>query len=1081
LLVAAGAVAAPRFVAGAPYGHPSFLHTATLLPNGKVLLVGTGTTHNTAELYDPAANTWTPTPNPNITHSGMGAVLLGDLRVMVLDSANANELYDVRNNTWSLAPNLASHSVDQMGCFLLPDGRLIQLGGATTTPVALPNVSVFNPSTNLWSALMSMSTGRYGQATAMLADNRHILVAGGDSGTAPLVKAELYDLSTNTWTNLPDLNIGHSHAHAITLGTGDVLVFGGAGSDHSTQLFHPATNTWAPGGNLTRESTHSASVLLPNGKILSAAGDSTSPISQLYDPATNTWSDGPSISSTRTAGTGTLLPTGRVMVAGGSPDGTLLYDSVDLYDLGPGAWSPGTSLAVARASASTTPLPSGGALIAGGENAGGVLGSTLRLSPQGSVSAAAPMRGARKNHAAALLPDGRVVVAGGVDTSGTTLASAELYDPSTDTWVAATPLGNARFGHTATALPNGRVLVVGGATTYCELYDARTDQWLPAAPLAPARSGHRAVLLPNGRVLVTGGGPLPAAVYDPSVDSWSAGASLNVSRAQHSATVLLSGKVLLAGGGTASTELYDPVGNTSAPGPNLSVARTGLGAALLRSGKVLVSGGGPDLSATAELYDPIDGSMVAVSSGASARSSQSVVALADGRVLIAGGQITGGFATTVEIYDEGQGALPAFIPTLSGVTSAGTITLNLTGTLFRGAVQGAPASAIGNLANLPLFSLSSPDGPTQLGLTTSFSPTTATIELPGSSVPGWQRVRVIVNGISSNDQLWLQGAPGAACIGDAGCATGLCTAGLCCDPACGAGPCAAWCAAPQTLRPDRLVITMPARTLTTGTCPGPGNAISVQLQDSTGTSTPAGAGGLAFTISSSSSGQVGWFTDASCGAVSSGGMFTIAAGTRSIDIYYRDSAAGSPTLTVSNAAGLINPPPQIETVLPPATLHFVLSGVASPIRVGDVSDLTVVVADDGGTRATGYLGTLVFSSSDTVAELPAPYSFTAGDNGQHVFSASVRFHTAGTQSVTATDTVIGNLTGSLSPIVVQQLPDAGCDGGACAAPDAGCGGDSCSSPPARLTVGCGCQMGAPESVLCALLALLMLGRQRHRR
>jgi hypothetical protein len=1086
VLSAAAPLAAPRFVAGAPYGHPSFVHTATLLPNGKVLLVGTGAINDKADVYDPATNTWAPTPNPNSAHLGHGAVLLGDLRVMVLDNGNTGEIYDVRSNTWTLAPGPASHRVDQMGCFLLPDGRLIQLGGSTAMGVTLANVSVFTPSTNAWSALMSMNAPRHGQATAMLADNRHILVAGGDDDVSSLVKAELYDLSTNTWTNLPDLNIAHSHAHALTLSTGDVLVFGGAGGgDLSTQLFHPATNTWSPGGNLMRESWYSSSVLLPNGKILSAASAKMSPISQLYDPASNTWSDGPSISSARVAATGTLLPTGRVLVAGGSPDGVLLYDSVDLYDLGPGSWSAGAPLTVGRASATTTPLPDGAALIAGGENAGGVLGTTLRVSAQGSVSTAAAMRGARKNHAAALLPDGRVFVAGGVDTAGTTLASAELYDPGTDSWVAGAPMFNARFGHTATALPNGRVLVVGGATTNCELYDARTDQWLVAAPLAPARSGHSAVLLPDGRVLVTGGGPLPAAVYDPNGNSWSAGASLSVSRTQHTATILLSGKVLLAGGGAASTELYDPTGNTSTLGPSLSVSRTGLGAVLLRSGKVLLSGGGPDLSPTAELYDPIDGSMVAVGSGASARRFQSVLALADGRVFIAGGQITGGFATTVEVYDEGQGALPAFIPTLTGVTSTGTNTLNLTGTLFRGALQAAPASAMGNLANLPLFSFSTADGPTQLALTTSFSPTTATVELPASTVPGWRRVRVIVNGISSNDQLWLQGAPGAACTGDGGCATGQCRTGLCCDPACGAGPCSTWCAAPQTNPPARLVISTPARTFTTGTCAGLANAVTLELQDSVGRPTNAGTGGQAFTVSSSSSGTVGWFSDSSCTATVAGGMYVIAAGTRSISVYYRDSVAGMPIFTVSNGAGLTNPPPQMETVLPPAALHFVLSGISSPRNVGDVSDLTVAVDDDAGSRATGYLGTVVFSSSDPAAELPGQYAFTAGDNGQHVFAASVRFHTAGTQSVTATDTVVGNMVGTLSSIVVQQLTDAGCDGGTCAAPDGGSAdggcsdGGTCSAPPANLTAGCGCQTGAPLIALCALLGLRVLKLRRR--
>ncbi len=69
---------------------------------------------------------------------------------------------------------------------------------------------------------------------------------------------------------------------------------------------------------------------------------------------------------------------------------------------------------------------------------------------------------ARTDHTATLLPNGQVLVAGGLDASSTPLASAELYNPATGTWTATGSMSDARQGHTATLLPNGEVLVVGG-------------------------------------------------------------------------------------------------------------------------------------------------------------------------------------------------------------------------------------------------------------------------------------------------------------------------------------------------------------------------------------------------------------------------------------------------------------------------------------------------------------------------------------------------------------------------------------------------------------------------------------------
>jgi N-acetylneuraminic acid mutarotase len=134
---------------------------------------------------------------------------------------------------------------------------------------------------------------------------------------------------------------------------------------------------------------------------------------------------------------------------------------------------------------------------------------------------------------ATLLPNGKVLVAGGYNSYGGYLASAELDDPVTGTWTATGSLNTGRYAHTATLLSNGKVLVAGGFNNIslsgilssAELYDPATGRWNATASLSTARELHTAKLLPIGKVLVAGGTnrcASPASFAEPLFSSWTA-------------------------------------------------------------------------------------------------------------------------------------------------------------------------------------------------------------------------------------------------------------------------------------------------------------------------------------------------------------------------------------------------------------------------------------------------------------------------------------------------------------------------------------------------------------------------------
>ena len=334
-----------------------------------------------------------------------------------------------------------------------------------------------------------------------------------------------------------------------------------------------------------------------------------------------------------------------------------------------GGFRPTSPLLTARSAHTATLLGNGKVLVAGGidTSVGYATTSELYEPATGMWTLTAPLHTARYAHTATLLRNGKVLVAGGDSFS----SSAELYNPESGTWTTLGPLNSGRYYHTATLLPSGKVLVAGGSgrggyLSRAELFDPATGTWTLTGSMTRPRDSHAATLLPNGKVLVAGGadgnGSLSSAeLYDPATGSWSATSALRTARQLPTATLLPNGRVLVAGGSDsssnplASTEVYEPgVGTWTLTG-SLFSARNAHSATLLPNGRVLVSGGGNNLAA--EQYDPVLGTWTAAGAISKARFQPTATLMPNGRVLIAGGynSIAAAAVSNVDIYDSSVG------------------------------------------------------------------------------------------------------------------------------------------------------------------------------------------------------------------------------------------------------------------------------------------------------------------------------------------------------------------------------------------------------------------------------------------
>ncbi|HET7488896.1 MAG TPA: kelch repeat-containing protein [Acidimicrobiales bacterium] len=235
--------------------------SASVLASGDVLVVGgvgcDGAAQTTAELYRSTSGEWVPAAPMATPRWGHSATVLADGRVLVAGGRStavgaptekveaSAEIYDPAADRWSpAAPMHEGRVLHAAG--LLSSGEVVVAGGHPQNPsdphAATASAELYDARANAWTKTGSMHAGREEGGSAVLEDGTFLMAGGGQQASA-----EIFRPSTGTWSLTEPMSTIHDDAQLTVLPAGDVLIAGGFvfGSHNSyrntdvAELFHP--------------------------------------------------------------------------------------------------------------------------------------------------------------------------------------------------------------------------------------------------------------------------------------------------------------------------------------------------------------------------------------------------------------------------------------------------------------------------------------------------------------------------------------------------------------------------------------------------------------------------------------------------------------------------------------------------------------------------------------------------------------------------------------------------------------------------------------------------------------------------
>lgn len=341
-----------------PEVHARYHHTATLLRDGRVLVLGGedigSAPYDDGEIFDPATETWAAVPAMSETRTNHTATLLADGRVLVTGGGLTSDIglpsgkgvvksaaiFDPSTGQWSKTGDMLEARAGHRA-LALADGRVLVVGGATdqvgsacnamypgcTIGKTIGTAEVFDPATGTFSAAGTMSHPRIAFAMTRLHDDK-LLVMGGADDTTSLSSVDVFDPASASFAPTGSMIADRLYLSAATLGSGRVIAVGGKKANvtplKTTEIYDPVAGTWTTAKFVDEVRTAAAMLTLSSGHVIAIGGydqfkNASLKETLIYDEPNDAWSSIGALAQGRADPSATLLLDGRVLVVGGCP------------------------------------------------------------------------------------------------------------------------------------------------------------------------------------------------------------------------------------------------------------------------------------------------------------------------------------------------------------------------------------------------------------------------------------------------------------------------------------------------------------------------------------------------------------------------------------------------------------------------------------------------------------------------------------------------------------------------------------------------------------------------------------------